>query len=387
MLWLYLSWRLLFLTRLILCALLACLCAVSLLQPAPAKDKPDEPKQNKQLAEKLEAIRDENKLPALWGAIVREDQLLAVAAVGVRKVDSTEPVTINDKVHLGSDTKAMTATLIGILIEKKKLRWDSTVGEVLPDLKDRIHADFLPVTLRQLLTHQAGLPKDSLWLPTPKGKTLREHRRATLEIIFKNAPESKPGTKFAYSNSGYVAAAVFAEEVTGEVWEDLMKSMIFKPLNMTTPGFGPPGTKNEVDQPWGHKLIKEKLTPLQQDNWRVMSPAGCIHCSVPDWAKFASLHIVGPQGKSALLKAETFKQLHTPDDGFNYAGGWIFKEKEQVLTHDGSNTLWYARIQIHPKQNVAFLVAMNQGGEEMSKVSTTTVRALYDFYRETLEKK
>src|SRR5439155_768520 len=149
---------------------------------------------------------------------------------GVRKAGEDEPVTVNDLVHIGSNTKAMTATVIALLVEKKKLRWDSTVGQVLPDLKGKIHDDYLGVTLAQLLAHEGGVVRGVNWRDAPADKTTRAQRVALLPVILKDAPADKPGTKFAYSNAGYVVAAAMAEAAADASWEDLMTETLFKPL-------------------------------------------------------------------------------------------------------------------------------------------------------------
>ncbi len=346
----------------------------------PAKKNPPALTQNTQLAEKLEAVRAANKVPALWGAIVLGDKVVAIAAVGVRKDGEATPVTLDDQVHIGSDTKAMTATIIALLVEQKKLRWDSTIVEVFPDLKGKIHEDYLDVTITQLLGHRGGLiANSSAWGPTPAKLTNRQYRRELLPKILKEAPESRPGSTFNYSNTGYVIAGAMAEEASGESWEDLMAKRLFQPLGMTSAGFGAPGTKGKVDQPWGHRLAKEKRFPLQFDNVAVMGPAGTVHVSVPDWAKFATLHLRGDQGKGQLLKPATFKHLHTPLAESTYACGWGTR-KDGMISHDGSNTLWYSRIAIFPYANVAFLIAINQGGDEAQKACNEANKVIDDFY-------
>lgn len=91
------------------------------------------------LSDLLEPIRAQYQLPALGAAIVKDGKIVAQGAVGVRVLGMDIPVTQEDRFHLGSDGKAMTATLAGMLIDEGKLRWDSTIGEVLgpvlPDLK------------------------------------------------------------------------------------------------------------------------------------------------------------------------------------------------------------------------------------------------------------
>src|SRR5688572_1934976 len=90
----------------------------------------------------LEPIRAKHKLPGLVAAIVEGDDVVAIGAAGVRKLGSPEPMTIDDHVHLGSCTKAMTATMLARLVERKQLTWESTVAEVFPDLAPKLHADF-----------------------------------------------------------------------------------------------------------------------------------------------------------------------------------------------------------------------------------------------------
>ena len=365
----------------------AALAAVPL---APADAQPQaakaaEPKQDAKLAELIAPVRDKHRVPAAFAAVVRADELLAVAAVGVRKAGSDEPVTVNDKVHIGSNTKAMTATLVAMLIEEKKFRWGSTVGEVLPDLKGKVHNDYLGVTLAQLLSHTGGVVPNTVWWAAPKDKSPREQRAALLPAILKKEPADKPGAKFAYSNASYVVAAAMAEAAAEESWEEMLAERLFKPLGMASAGFGPPGEKGKIGQPWGHTFGKEKLKPSQSDNAPVMGPAGTVHVSLRDWAKFAFLHLRGARGEAKLLKPESFAALHTPAEGFTYAGGWVVGE-DGNLAHDGSNTFWYARIRLHPKGNFAVLCAVNAGGDEALAAVEDMEKVATGYYRDRFKK-
>src|SRR5262245_21848057 len=73
-------------------------------------------------------------LPALAGAVMKEGRVVAAGAVGTRRAGAEIPVTVNDRFHLGSDTKAMTALLAATFVEAGKLRWDSTMADVFPEL-------------------------------------------------------------------------------------------------------------------------------------------------------------------------------------------------------------------------------------------------------------
>ena len=313
----------------------------------------------------LAPVRDEYHLPGLIGAIVKGNRLAAIGALGIRKIGSSEPMQVTDQVRLGSCTKAMTATMIATLIEAGKLSVSTTIRQVFPEVAPGFHRDFQSVTLWQLLTHRAGLPPNAPWWQL-SGETTTDQRRDLLVRMLGDAPQSRPGTRYIYSNVGYALAGLMAEQVTGRSWEDLMRQRVFEPLGMLSAGFGPPGHAGRVDQPWGHQPVGREVRPTQKDNAPAMGPAGNVHCSVPDWALFVAAHLRGSQGKGSLLKPASFRALHNPAPGSDYAGGWVVGERSwaggRTLTHNGSNTYWYVAVWIAPARDFAVLTATNQGG-------------------------
>jgi CubicO group peptidase (beta-lactamase class C family) len=324
----------------------------------------------------LAPVRDTHHLPGLIGAILTGDKLAAIGAVGIRKIGSALPIRVTDQVHLGSCTKAMTATMIGMLVDEGKLTWRSTIRDVFPDAAPRLHDDFQKVTLTQLLTHRAGLPANVSWWHLA-GQTTSEQRLSLLTTALSNPPQNRPGSTYAYSNVGYVLAGLMAEQVTGQSWEALMQRRLFEPLGMSTAGFGSPGRPGSVDQPWGHRASGGQVEPTQQDNAPALGPAGTVHCSIQDWGKFAALHLAGARGQAKLLKLPTFRVLQTPPPGSDYAGGWVVVQRTwaggRALNHGGSNTAWYSNIWLAPARDLAFLVSINQGGKVAETASDAAV--------------
>jgi CubicO group peptidase (beta-lactamase class C family) len=321
----------------------------------------------------LEAARTEHGLPAIAAAVTRADGLVAIGAVGVRRAGHDEPVTIDDCFHIGSCTKAMTATLCAVLVDEGKLRWEMTVEEAFPDLKDRIRAEYRPVTLEQLLLHLSGLPEDrapgeAFMRVVALSGQMQERRRRMVEIALNQAPAAEPGRKMLYSNFGYAIAGAMCEQAAGQTWEDLMRERIFKPLGMATAGFGAPGDRRKVDQPFGHRDGEQggALTPVppgpRADNPAVIGPGGTVHCSLGDWARFAALHLRA-DGRALGLKPETIGTLHARVRDEGYAFGWGHSTETwqgaDVYQHAGSNTMWFALIQISPGRDLAVLVATN----------------------------
>ena len=319
-----------------------------------------------QIARTLADARKANgRFPGMVAAIVRGDRLVGIAADGVRKVGSPERVEVADRFHLGSCTKAMTAMAIASVVDSGKLGWDRTVGVVFPAEAPRMHADYRGVTLDQLLRHRSGLPANVDWRAVPEAPSLTLQRRSLLGSALERAPITKPGTTFAYSNLGYTLAALMAEEAKSTPWETLIHQTVFGPMGMTSAGFGPPGSEQKVDQPWGHRSLGPLFVPTRVDNPPVMGPSGNVHLSVGDWAKFASFHLGdGSSEGRRILSKETFDKLHTPTSGQNYAGGWVVSDHRAwadgpTWEHAGSNTVWFAYVILAPRRRFAALVASN----------------------------
>lgn len=326
------------------------------------------PASDKRLNGQLESVRRAHHVPALAAAILTGKGLEALGAVGVRKIGLDVPVTVDDEWHIGSDTKAMTAAMIGALVERGTLKWETTFGDVFPDLAPSLPPALQKVTLLHLLSHRAGLPANIPWGLVPRNGTTRDQRLAVIKMMPNVKLVSEPGAKYLYSNLGYVVAGAMAEKAADASWEELLKKLVFDPLGMTGVGFGGVGTPGKVDQPWGHG---ENGMPVNSngpdmDNPPVMGPAGTVHLPLADWSKFIADQLRGARGEKALLKPETYKKLHTPPFGGDYALGWMAVDREwgggTVLNHNGSNTMNFAVVWIAPARDFAVLVVCNQGG-------------------------
>jgi len=345
----------------------------------------------------LEPIREANGLPALAAAVVKGGQTVAVGAVGVRKAGSPQRVTTDDKWHIGSCTKSMTAVLAAMLVEDGTLRWDVTLAEMFPELAPQMQAGWRDVTLEQLLAHHGGAPgdldADGLWgrlwqrVDQPP-RTQREY--LTRELLTKHKPVAPPGTKYIYSNAGYAIIGHAIEEALDRPWEDLLRERLFVPLGMTSAGFGAPASVDAVDQPWGHTAVDagafEPVAPgLHADNPAAIGPGGTVHCRIGDLARYAAWQLAGARGAGTLLHPETFERLHVPfSSDSEYAFGWVATQRSwgggTVLTHAGSNTMFYAVIWIAPKKDFAVVVCTNAGGPVAEKATDTAAAALIREY-------
>ena len=332
------------------------------------------------LAPDLMGVREEYAFPALAAAVIVDGKLHAAGVVGVRKYGGDIKVEPNDPFHLGSCTKAMTGSLIGLLVQQGKLKWETTLAEYFPDLKDKMHPDYRGVTLVHLLSHRAGVPPMTDGFAPVEGEELRkiaamksprEQRRRVTEIVLCRPPINQPGDKQEYSNAGFTIAGVIAETITGEDYEVLLRRLLFEPLGMKSAGFGAMGTRGHVDAPWQHRKQGDRITPVNpgptSDNPPFITPAGRVHCSICDWAKYVQCILAATRGEPGLLPPDQVRQLKEPPFGGEYALGWGLCDRDwgggKVLQHAGSNRMNYCVVWVAPRKNFAVLVATNRGGD------------------------
>ena len=324
--------------------------------------------------ELLETIRAKHDLPALTVIVIKDGKVFDQAAVGVRKSGEATPVKADDLFHIGSCTKSMTATLAGIFIDEGKLKWETTIGEVFPELKKKIQPEYAAVTVEQLLQNRGGLatePPAAAWMKAGQQKgTATQQRLEFITAALGEKPAAPPGTKMVYSNQGYTVAGAMLEKIAKKPWEEIMKEKLFQPLKMKSAGFGPPGAKGKIEQPWGHTRDKQTNKPSQSDNPPAIAPAGRVHCNLSDFASYVQLHLQSSEVPQ-LLQPATLTRLHTPPAGEDYAAGWIVLDRPwaggKALMHNGSNTMWFAVMWLAPNKKFAVISATNIGGAPAEK--------------------
>ncbi len=304
----------------------------------------------------------EGRSPGLFAAIIDGDGIRSIAVAGVRKQGSSEEMTVDDLVHIGSNTKVMTSVMLAQLVAEGVFPngWKTSVGDVFPELVGKIHPGYESVRLDSLLRMRGGIAPNAADWWASRDKEIKDRRYRILRKNLKRPPKGASGD-FLYSNLSYMVAGAMAERLTGKAWEDLMKQRVFAPLGMTTAGFGAPGRWMRTDQPWGHRRGDNGAWKAQQiDNAAALGPAGTVHLSLADYAKFVRLWFRGTA--PAILDRNRLDYLATPHSG-RYAAGWGVRERSwgrgTVLTHNGSNTYWRITIWVAPNLDRAYLAGAN----------------------------
>jgi CubicO group peptidase (beta-lactamase class C family) len=271
--------------------------------------------------------------------------------------------------HIGSCNKAITATLAAVLVRQGKLSWDATLEQAVPALAAKLDPSWRTITLKQALSHSAGLPDNAPIGDLLKLRLMNDQpsaARTKLITDLGTKPLPNPPGQFVYSNVGYVVAAQMIEAAAAMPYEQALLDLVLRPLGITTAGFGPPALV------WGHTSGGTPIKPgPAADNPAAYAPAGTLHMSLPDWMKFIAIHLKPDRAAVLGLTQADVSTLHTsavtpdaknaPDDG--YALGWITTTRPwatgQVLTHGGSNTVFFAVAWLSPQDDLAVLVATN----------------------------
>jgi len=343
------------------------------------------------LAELLEWARASQALPAMTAVVLRQGQVAERGAVGLRSQGASVAVTTEDRWQVGSITKSMTAMLAALMVEEETIDWDTTPLEVWPELTNTIHQGFRSTTLRQLLSHTSGMERDVGYPGADDNApgTTTQKRRAWVEKILARAPVNPTGVQ-QYSNSGFIVAGAMLETRAGAAWETLLTNRVFAPLGMTHSGFGEPATPGAVDQPYGHLSGSGGYDPKAPGSTNniaplAIGPAGIVHSTLDDMARYLAAHLEGERGTSGLLTTESFVTLHAPVSP-GYALGWVDEPKLTPFDtrgnwHNGSNGWWYAQMWFVPTCDCAAFVATNGGGDRANAAVSALDKLLRDRIR------
>lgn len=319
--------------------------------------------------------------PALAAAIVTRDGLRWSGVRGVRRAGHEAKATLEDRWHLGSNTKAMTAAVFGRLVDQGRARWDMPLAEALPAMT--MAPAWATTTPQDLMRHRAGLVDagllDQAWLigahadqrPLPE-------QRAAFAAKALGSPPAGPAGQFSYANSNYIVLGAAIEALTGQAWEAAMAAEVYAPLALGSAGFGAP----RGEAPWGHRGGGGVDPAGFADNPQALGPAGTAHMSLADYGRFVSAMMGGTPG---WLREETRRRLLTPAAGSPpaYAAGWGVGSASwagltgpgPTITHNGSNTMWFATVLAAPERGLGF-IALSNDGAAGQRACQTLVRRL-----------
>jgi CubicO group peptidase (beta-lactamase class C family) len=249
-----------------------------------------------------------------WGAtglavaVVKDGEVVFSKGYGVREIGKPARVDAHTLFAIGSTTKAMTAALVGMLVDEKKLAWDDPVTKHLPWFQLSDPYLTREITVRDLLVHRAGLGNaDYLWYghATDARQILGRVRLLPVSYSLRSS--------FIYQNVMYAAAGAVIEAVTGRTWADEMRTRLFEPLGMRDTIATAATLAKQPNVAVPHDLVDGQVRAIENAAVDSVAPAGSVWSSVSDMAKWSAMLL--NKGKAAdrtLLKPETVEELFKP---------------------------------------------------------------------------
>jgi CubicO group peptidase (beta-lactamase class C family) len=345
--------------------------ALLLLRPAAAAEFDPKP-----LDAVVERAMKEMNVPGAAVVVVQDDKVIYLKAFGVKEKGKDDKVTTETVFPIASCSKAFTSTLVAMLVDESKLKWDDKVHDHLDYFRLSDELADREVTLRDLLCHRTGMPRhDMLWsgLSTDSGEVIRRWGGGKSSTSFRSTWE--------YSNVPFTTAGVIAGKIEKSNWASLVESRIFAPLGMKSSsgtwkaGFG------SADHATPHYFAFDKtVSAVKWDEIDHAGGAGAINSTATDMGKWLRFQLAGGKaGDKELVGAKALKETHTaqmlvkPEGPFAYyfpkkAGrfhayglGWFVHDYRgfDCVSHGGTLTGIRAQCMIVPEKKLGVFVVCN----------------------------
>jgi CubicO group peptidase (beta-lactamase class C family) len=332
-----------------------------------------------------DSIRSAYNIPEISYAVVDSKSTIEIAALGIHNLYLKDTATLNDRFHIGSNTKAMTAFIIAKYVENGQLKWTTKFFDIFPNWKANAIQAYYNITLQDLLSHRARIQAfqgdNDPTIPDFEG-TKQEKRKAFGKFVLTlNPVEVDTNHKFNYSNADYTLATLMVEEVTKKSWEQLVAKVFNKDLKLNVELSWPENQKTK--DTWGHSFENNKLIPVPSTtdyHLDFTEPAGDINIKLKDYVKFIQLNIQGLKGKHNYLTAKTYQFLHKGVQ--NYALGWynIYENNKELSTHSGTAGTYYTLVHIDRIKGKAFIIFTNSFNQDTQQGVRLLMRKLKENY-------
>lgn len=341
---------------------------------------------------RVEAVMKVSEVPGAAVAIVEGGQVTLARGYGVKKLGSPDPVDADTLFQIGSTTKAFVSAALAILVEEGKIGWDDKVIDHLSWFRMYDAWVTREITIRDLLTHRAGLAKgqgDLLFVPfNTLGRADSVRRLQFLK------PATSFRSTFAYDNVLYMVAGQLIEEVTGLTWEKFTEERILKPIGMVTSVTNdvdrlvapdrafPHGRNGELRGVGAQQLFDEQRVKLGAN----CGPAGAIAAGANDLARWLLVQLAAgriPGSDTRLFSVESSAEMWQPvvpvpltplppsladatPQFRGYALGWIVQDYRghKIIQHGGGTQGFRTVVVLLPEQNVGFAIVNNSEDNE-----------------------
>ncbi len=307
------------------------------------------------------------QMPGLTIGIVYDQELIWAKGYGYSDLENQTPATPQTLYRIASITKTFTSTAIMQLRDAGQLRLDDPVKDYLPWFQLQNPFDEAPVvTIRHLLTHTAGLPREAAY------PYWTDHNFPTREQIREALPGQPmiypPGSTYKYSNLGMALLGEVAAAASGEPYEQYIRDHILEPLGMTSSAVIP------TDEHRARSAVAyDRRLPdgsRQDDYYPVtngIAPAASIASNIEDMARYAMLQFrKGAAGGSQILKGSTLAEMHrcqfvygSWSGGRGLGFGVTRRNGKTIVSHGGWVSSYRTHLMFNPSEKIAVIAMTN----------------------------
>lgn len=327
----------------------------------------------------VEAAMKDWEVPGLALAVVRGDSVLYARGYGVADLGTGARVDENTLFAIASTSKAFTVAALAMLVDDGKLRWDDPVTRHLPDFALADPWVTANLTVRDLLTHRAGVAReDNIWIAAPfdRAEIIRRARHLDQVAPFR--------ARYGYNNIMFITAGEVAGRASGIGWDDFVTQRIFQPL-----GMGRSTTRTAVAESRGnvsasHTRVDGKVQAVPRRNYDNIGGAGAIFSSARDMAQWLRLHLGNGtyEGRRLLsdsvvaemrqphnpLRTDSLSRRLFPDTKFRaYALGWNVQDYRgrTLVHHSGSINYTRTHVGYIPEEGIGFVAMANLSSSDL----------------------
>jgi CubicO group peptidase (beta-lactamase class C family) len=315
------------------------------------------------------------QIPGLAIAVVRNDSTLVAKGYGVRQLGKPARVDENTVFDIASLTKSFTSTAAAILVDRGVLRWDDPVQRYLPELVLPTDTLTKQATLRDFLSHRTGLdPANMMWVPTAVD------RQEVLRRMRYLRPIARLRQTMVYSNIGYTVAGEAAAAAAHTSFENLLRDVVIKPLNMSSTTWTYEQAASMPNVAASHATIEGRQQVISRELQRdAIAPAAAVQSSVRDMTRWMRLHLNnGVLDGKRLVSESTMRAMHsvqvgiptTPamraarlvqDTVIGYGMGWQIMDYRghRVWWHTGNGDGQIAYMALFPNDRLGIIVLVN----------------------------
>jgi CubicO group peptidase (beta-lactamase class C family) len=335
----------------------------------------------------IQAAMRDWEVPGLAIAVVRNDSVLFARGYGVVELGQASPVDEHTLFAIASTSKAFTSASLAMLVDEGKLSWDDRVTKHLPGFHLMDPYVTRELTIRDLLTHRAGVARhDNIWIAAPfdRAEILRRARHLPTVDGFRD--------RYGYNNVMYITAGEVVGQVSGGSWDGFLEQRIFGPLGMARSSSRAAVVEARGNVAASHTRVDGQVRAVPRRNYDNIGGAGAVFSSAWDMAQWMRLHLGGGMfGGQRLLSDSVLAEMYTPhtvirsDSVVNrmfpdthfwaYALGWRLHDYRgrKLVNHSGSINYTRTQVSMIPSEGIGVVAIANLSSSNLQLALTYRV--------------